>query len=71
MTLPALHIFVDTDTRTIHRVLHDQGDPKALKRMEKYNRDQGLSPRLTRIVICDGQVKVVPPCDIEEGEEET
>lgn len=60
MTLPALHIFVNARKQVIERVLHDQGDPKNLTRVEKYNKQQGLT-QLHRIVVCEGEVRVVPP----------
>jgi hypothetical protein len=62
MTLPALHIFIDARKRVIERVLQDQGDQKNLTRVEKYNAQQGLT-RLHRVVVCEGEVRVVPPGD--------
>jgi hypothetical protein len=60
VTLPCLHIWVNAQTQVIARVLHDQGDPKAMQRVERINHEQGFTA-LHRIVICDGIIKVVPP----------
>lgn len=61
MTLAALHIWLSTSPPKIERTLHDGGDFAQVKRVERYNKDQGLT-HLYRVVVVEGQPpRVVPP----------
>ena len=61
---PALHIWIDANKRMIVRTLHDGGQGSELKRVEKYNRTQGLT-NLWQVVVTEGTVRVVPPGEVE------
>lgn len=63
--IPLLHIWVDAETRQIHRMIRDNGEIDRVREVQRYNKRQGLA-RLHRIVIGGGQVRVIPPEDEDE-----